>query len=105
MATAFHNAGNGSDVELHRVRTEARSALHSLVELFIVTYQLTPPVILKKDEGSGMVPWPDSWTDRRYNACNEPCDFLVGPCACGGWHDEREQWVKDVLKKHNAVIQ
>jgi hypothetical protein len=91
--------------ELHQVKTRVREGLHSLIELFIVTYQLTPPAILKKDEKSGMVPWPDSWTVRRYNACNEPCDMLVGPCACGGWHDEQEQWVQDVLKLHNAVIQ
>jgi hypothetical protein len=23
---------------------------------------------------------------RLYNACTEPCDMLVGPCACGAWH-------------------
>jgi hypothetical protein len=22
-----------------------------------------------------------------YNAYNSPCDFIVGPCCCGAWHD------------------
>ena len=53
---------------------------------------------------NGMVPWPDGWTVRRYNACNEPCDMLVGPCACGAWHYETEPWVQQVLKANNSEI-
>ena len=53
---------------------------------------------------NGLVPWPDEWSDRHYNACTEPCDILVGPCACGAWHDETENWVRETLQRHNAVI-
>lgn len=24
-----------------------------------------------------------------YNACTDPCDFLVGPCACGAFHTDK----------------
>jgi hypothetical protein len=24
-----------------------------------------------------------------HNACNEPCDVVDGPCACGAWHNLR----------------
>jgi len=27
----------------------------------------------------------------RYNAHSDPCDVLVGPCACGAWHS-KEEW-------------
>jgi len=23
----------------------------------------------------------------RHNACTDPCDFDLGPCACGAWHN------------------
>ena len=105
FANANATAEKTRERALHQVKTRVREGLHSLIELFIVTYQLTPPVILRKDEKSGMVPWPDSWIDRHHNACNEPCDMLVGPCACGAWHYETEEWIKETLKRHNAVIQ
>lgn len=33
-------------------------------------------------------PWPDDWP--KYYNSNIPCDMAVGPCACGGWHQEGE---------------
>jgi len=30
-----------------------------------------------------------------YNACNEPCDMLQGPCACGAWHHQTE-WPDEI---------
>jgi len=59
--------------------------------------------ILTKNKQSGMIPRPSDWLDRQYN-CNEPCDMLVGPCACGSTHVETEEQVKDILLKHNTVI-
>lgn len=29
--------------------------------------------------------WPADWP-KYYNACNDPCDMLEGPCACGATH-------------------
>lgn len=52
---------------------------------------------------NGMVPWPQDWTDRHYST-NEPCDMLIGPCACGGWHTANEKWVQEALTKHGAII-
>ncbi len=36
-----------------------------------------------------MAPWPDHWP-KYHNACNEPCDILIGPCACGATHTRNE---------------
>lgn len=38
-------------------------------------------------EQDPFVPLPKHWP-KRFNASNEPCDMLVGPCACGAWHSE-----------------
>ncbi len=51
-----------------------------------------------------MLGWPDEWTMRRYNGCNEPCDFLIGPCACGAMHDADEEWVQRALEHYVATI-
>ncbi len=64
--------------------------------------QKCPPVVLVAY--SGLVPWPNDWKDYRHNACNDPCDMLVGPCACGGWHSKDEYWVKEKLSIHGAKI-
>ncbi len=61
-----------------------------------------PPLVLRYE--NGLIPWPDGWTDRHYNACNEPCDMLIGPCCCGAWHDAEEPWVRETLARHNAMI-
>ena len=29
--------------------------------------------------------YPEDWP-RFHNACSDPCDMLIGPCACGAWH-------------------
>lgn len=47
---------------------------------------------------NGLVPFPTT-EPSHHNACNDPCDMLVGPCACGAWHSVEEQWVRDVLWK------
>ena len=51
---------------------------------------------------NGLLGWPDEWTERHYNACNEPCDMLIGPCACGAWHTP-ECWTAE-LNRYNAEI-
>lgn len=51
---------------------------------------------------NGLLDWPDEWTERVYNACNEPCDVLIGPCACGAWH-HLEDWV-ELLNRYNSEI-
>ena len=65
---------------------------------------LQPKTILRIDPNSGMIPWPDAWTDYHYNACNDPCDMLVGPCACGATHNITEKWVLSKLITHKAEI-
>jgi len=104
MAEQIYDAGNATEADLRKVKTDARNAMHSLVELFTAMRRphAPPPTVLKR--GNGCVPWPDGWTDCHYNG-GERCDMLVGPCSCGAWHTETEDWVRDTLQRHNAVIQ
>lgn len=37
------------------------------------------------DKRSGMLAMP--FGIQQYNACNEPCDMLIGYCCCGAHHD------------------
>lgn len=62
------------------------------------------PILLHIDPRSGMLGFPEDWPERRYNACNEPCDMLVGPCCCGATHRVTEDWVVELLAKKNAAI-
>ena len=50
-------------------------------------------------EKSDWIPVPSHWL-RRYNAYNEPCDFIRGHCACGGAHNLEEEWVKFGIIKY-----
>ncbi len=48
--------------------------------------------------------WPDDWPEY-YNACNEPCDMLIGPCCCGAWHQPHEfQIIDDKLYRDGEDI-
>lgn len=50
----------------------------------------------------GLLGWPDEWLTRHFNASHDPCDMLIGPCACGAWHKATD-W-DDVLAHYNAEI-
>jgi hypothetical protein len=107
VAEMVYDSGAATEQDIKRVRIAARQCRDSLVQLFTAVRRLDrpPPRVLKVHPQSGMVPWPDDWFDYHYNACNEPCDFLVGPCACGATHLASEEWVREVLLQHNAIIQ
>jgi hypothetical protein len=38
------------------------------------------------DSESKFEAWPESWPKVIQSWTNEPCDMLIGPCACGAWH-------------------
>jgi hypothetical protein len=97
---------NGSSLDLRKVQASVRSAGRSMVETFtnLRVYQDRQPMILPR-AGNGLVAWPSDWTDYHHNASHEPCDMLVGPCSCGAWHKETEEWVRATLTRHHAVIQ
>ena len=99
------NMGQTTEVTLRKAQGLARQCRHWLVKLFtgVRCDCGLQPRVLKHD--GGLVPWPSDWTDRHYNACNEPCDMLAGPCACGAWHFPTEDWVLATLARHNAVIE
>ena len=32
------------------------------------------------------------------------CDVLLGPCACGAWHQKDEPRIKDILKRYPTML-
>ena len=105
IAEQIYDAGAATETDLRRVKLAARDSLHSLVAVFTALRRphALPPVVLKKAE-NGTLGWPTEWMDYNYN-CNECCDMLIGPCSCGAWHSETDEWVRETLARHNAVIQ
>jgi hypothetical protein len=102
---ALVTRGEATQVNLRNVGLDIRDATHRIIHMCVKLREQSDTLKIVLIAGqSGLVPWPDDWLDRHYNACNEPCDMLIGPCACGAWHCEGEQWVQEILKKHNAVI-
>ncbi|MHB8108286.1 MAG: hypothetical protein ACYDH4_12820 [Candidatus Cryosericum sp.] len=98
IAEQVYDAGDATEADMRTVRLTRRQATDSLVSLFIQLRKQRLPRV------NGRVLWPEDWLDRHYNASNEPCDMLVGPCSCGAWHMESDDWVQAALKKHNAEI-
>ena len=98
----MYDAGDGTEAQLKRLHVARRHAANSIIELFVALRNRAMTQQLKRINGS--VPWPQGWTDRHYNGGREPCDMLVGPCSCGAWHMESEDWVRAMLLKHNAEI-
>jgi hypothetical protein len=101
IAEQVYDAGDGTEAELQRVHLARRHSAHSIIELFVALRSRAAKQQLRRI--NGVVPWPANWTDRHYNG-REPCDLLVGPCSCGAWHQEHEDWVQAMLFKHNAEI-
>jgi hypothetical protein len=99
------DAGVATEAELSKIRLLLRGAVHSMIEMFVKvkTRPNLPQEVLDKGT-NGLVTWPEHWKDYRYNASNEPCDFLIGPCSCGAWHTADEMWVQEKLSQHQAVI-
>jgi hypothetical protein len=113
IAEQIYDAGNATEADIRTVRTARRYATNAIIELFAGLHKLAhpqnPPTPQKRRilrSPNGLVPWPDDFApgDRHYNASNEPCDMLVGPCSCGAWHCEEEPWVQALLVKYNAEI-
>lgn len=50
---------------------------------------------------SPIVPMPEHI--KLHNACNEPCDALVGTCVCGAWH-KAEDWEGKIENAKQYVI-
>lgn len=60
-----------------------------------MSVEVFPHRIIYLHPRSKLASWPREWMYRYYNGrTNEPCDMLVGPCACGAWHREHE-WKQD----------
>lgn len=103
LLEAGYRQGQLTFPQLLRVRAKVSESEAAIVALF---KGVRPgKLVLKRDKPNGFVAWPAEWTDRRYNAVNEPCDMLVGPCACGAWHYEAEEWVQEALRNHNTTIE
>jgi hypothetical protein len=108
IAEMIYDAGNATEAELRHIHNTRRNAVNSIIELFAAFQKPStlpnPPKYRIPRASNGLVPWPNEWADRHFNACKEPCDMLIGPCACGAWHTESEPWVQALLTKYNAEI-
>jgi hypothetical protein len=102
-----YDAGDCTETEMKAIKLAARESMQSLVTMFTaLRSQHAPPEIMQKAlqlNKNGLLGYPQDWPSR-YNACNEPCDMLIGPCACGAWHTEDEEWVQEALKIHHTII-
>lgn len=48
--------------------------------------------------------WPKGWP-RYYNACQDPCDTIDGPCVCGAWHHPGEfEFFYGKLRRHGEIV-
>jgi len=57
---------------------------------------------------SGFVKYPKDFNKRIIDGTarfRTKCDMLVGPCACGGVHQEQDDWVRRLLSEHDANIE
>ncbi|MFA5344715.1 MAG: hypothetical protein WC315_00335 [Candidatus Omnitrophota bacterium] len=64
--------------------------------------------ILKRRLSSGFVKYPKDFDRRIIDGTarfRTKCDMLVGPCACGGVHQEHDDWVQQLLGDNDAVIE
>jgi len=101
IAEQMYDAGNGTEAQLYKVHRARRQAAHSIIEMFVsLRDRATRQRLLRIN---GVVLWPANWAERHYNS-GQPCDTLVGPCSCGAWHAESEDWVQALLLKHNVEI-
>ena len=103
----LYDAGNATEKDLQQVAALRKSTIASMIEMFTrlrADYE-TCPIETLTAEPSGTVQWPENWVHyHRECGSQENCDVLIGQCVCGEWHTGEEQWVKDELKLHRAVI-
>jgi len=67
-----------------------------------------PDQILKRRPDSGFVPYPKHFEKRMVDGTaryRTRCDMLVGPCACGGVHQETDGFVQEALSYYGATIE
>lgn len=59
---------------------------------------------------NGLWAWPEDWPWYKqmcFGSWDDRCDMLVGPCACGAWHQEGEfEWdeKRQVLYRYGEVV-
>lgn len=64
--------------------------------------------ILNRRKSSGFVKYPKDFEKRIIDGTarfRTKCDMLVGPCACGGVHQEHDDWVNRILADNNSAIE
>jgi len=104
MIEQLYDLGEAVERDVNQVRSVTRGMVHQLVEMF-VRLKTRPNIVetVLKKYPSGFLPWPEEWADYHFNG-KDPCDMLIGPCSCGAWHQESDQWVQEKLIEHQAVI-
>jgi len=65
---------------------------------------VNPPL----SEDNGLRVWPKDWPQYKqvcFGSFEDRCDMLVGPCACGAWHEKDEFELKaGTLYRYNEPV-
>lgn len=64
--------------------------------------------ILQRRSKSGFIPYPKAAEKRVIDGSarfRTKCDMLVGPCACGGVHQENDRWVYALLDDYDLNLE
>lgn len=55
------------------------------------------------------VKYPSDWRPRMQHTGKRRfdtyCDLIMGHCACGDYHSEENEWVRDMLESNNSRIE
>lgn len=87
-----YQQGHLARVEMIKARHCVAQSAESIIAMVVA---LSPQILPRVD---GRVHWPAEWPKRGQ------CDMLVGPCACGKWHQETDADTVEALQQHNARI-
>ncbi len=72
---------------------------------YVLPATTVPQRVLTANPRSKFIPYPDDWEPRHNGFTNEPCDMLIGFCACGAGHFLTEDWVVAKLNQYNTRIE
>jgi hypothetical protein len=103
----MYDAGNATSADLNKVDAERNTTVHSIMEVFCKLRARYETIEIEQllIQTDGSVEWPDIWSDVVHNVDDGGCcDMLIGQCVCGKTHTGDEQWVKDKIRLHRAIL-
>ena len=74
----------------------------------LTLFELENMAVLVRRPKSGFVLYPKDVDKRTVDGSarfRTKCDMLIGPCACGGVHQENDGWVLDILNDYEHTVE